>query len=35
MQGDEMKNFQNNYMTIKDKVPDYDEVVSIIDRLKL
>ena len=32
---EELKNFQNNYMTIKDKVPDYDEVVSIIDRLKL
>ena len=30
---DKLKNFQNDYSNIKDKVPDYDEIVKIIDRL--
>ena len=30
---DKLKNFQNDYSQIKDKVPDYDEIVKIIDRL--
>ena len=30
---DKLKNFQNDYSHIKDKVPDYEEIVKIIDRL--
>lgn len=30
---EELKNFQKDYMNVKDKVPNYDEIVEIIDRL--
>ena len=30
-----LKNFQNDYVNIKDKVPNYDEIVNIIDGLGL
>ena len=32
---EELKNFQNDYINIKDKVPNYDEIVNIIDGLGL
>ena len=32
---EELKNFQKDYMNVKDKVPNYDEIVEIIDRLKI
>ena len=32
---EELKNFQNDYVNIKDKVPNYDEIVNIIDGLEL
>ena len=30
-----IKNFQKDYMNVKDKVPNYDEIVEIIDRLEI
>lgn len=32
---EELKNFQKDYMNVKDKVPNYDEIVEIIDRLEI
>ena len=32
---EELKNFQNDYINIKDKVPNYDEIVNIIDGLEI
>lgn len=32
---EELKNFQKDYMNVKDKVPNYDEIVEIIDRLAI
>ena len=32
---EKLKNFQNDYVNIKDKVPNYDEIVNIIDGLEL
>lgn len=32
---EKLKNFQNDYINIKDKIPNYDEIVNIIDRLGL
>lgn len=32
---EKLKNFQNDYVNIKDKVPNYDEIVNIIDGLGL
>ena len=32
---EKLKNFQNDYINIKDKVPNYDEIVNIIDGLGL
>lgn len=32
---DQLKNFQNDYSDVKDNVPDYDEIISIIDELGL
>ena len=32
---EKLKNFQNDYMNIKDKVPNYDEIINIIDGLGL
>lgn len=31
---EKLKNFQNDYMNIKDKVPNYDEIVNIIDKIR-
>ena len=30
-----MKNFENEYSKVKENVPDYDEIVKIIDNLNL
>ena len=32
---EKLKNFQNDYMNIKDKVPNYDEILNIISRLEI
>lgn len=32
---EELKNFQKDYMNVKDKVLNYDEIVEIIDRLEI